>query len=172
MISSANEFDYATGLEFVRYDKLNQKTAAPFSTHLKSDSGVTACFFFGVVNKQGTGLMQQKRIIIIGSTALYQCGAEADINRCVPIREIAEVIVAPDNWIGLRIPAEGVATPPAHDFGAVWGIGDAPDAVTVPIEFQHLFSSRHMPHAHRVVVAPRCVSSICIALVKQLLAKK
>eukprot|EP00759_Apiculatamorpha_spiralis_P014575 PhF_6_TR21171/c0_g1_i1/m.30508 len=106
MISTATEYDWTTGLEFIRFEKLNTKIAAPFATMLKSENGIQAVYFFGVVNKQGSQLLTQKRIVIIGSTALYQCSPEAEMNRCVPIKDIQEVIVTEDNWIGLRVPSQ------------------------------------------------------------------
>ncbi|KAJ9467057.1 Protein MLP1-like protein [Diplonema papillatum] len=97
--------DPTTGLAFVNLSSVPEKLLPHFKSLFVSGQGFTVVYYFGVVQKMSgnANYRQQRRILVIGSRALYTLYMDSRNSRCIRIEDIESVVTSNDKWVGVNV---------------------------------------------------------------------
>ncbi|KAJ9467479.1 hypothetical protein DIPPA_14136 [Diplonema papillatum] len=93
------------GLSYVCWNHLPVAIRDSFKNFFQQQGGIVI-YFCAQVHKVGRKIIPQTRVLLISHACLYQCMSNSDVNRCVKISDIAELIFSHDDWLGVRVPSQ------------------------------------------------------------------
>eukprot|EP00756_Hemistasia_phaeocysticola_P058260 Hpha_TRINITY_DN3488_c0_g1::TRINITY_DN3488_c0_g1_i1::g.32664::m.32664 len=104
--------DPTTGLAYVNLRSVHASVAPSVRPMFVNPQGYAVVFFFAPVAKASPGkvrgavLPPQKRILVVGSAAVYLVRPSLEVSRCLPIKEVQMLYLSDDLWCGLKVPRE------------------------------------------------------------------
>eukprot|EP01064_Diplonema_japonicum_P002650 TRINITY_DN11698_c0_g2_i2.p1 TRINITY_DN11698_c0_g2~~TRINITY_DN11698_c0_g2_i2.p1 ORF type:complete len:202 (+),score=45.01 TRINITY_DN11698_c0_g2_i2:97-702(+) len=94
-----------TGLEVLLYPE--PKYREKFGPLFNQPTGKALIHYMNPVNKISSKGKKQNRILLLSNNALYLTEVDSTVKRCVPVKDITQVVVAPaSGCIGFRISKE------------------------------------------------------------------
>eukprot|EP01062_Namystynia_karyoxenos_P047041 TRINITY_DN3537_c1_g3_i1.p1 TRINITY_DN3537_c1_g3~~TRINITY_DN3537_c1_g3_i1.p1 ORF type:complete len:1065 (+),score=340.03 TRINITY_DN3537_c1_g3_i1:72-3197(+) len=105
--------DSTFGLRYVNLGCVPSPLQKHFRPMFASPQGLAQIFFFAAVHKaapgrgKGAPLAANRRVLVVGSAALYLCRATSlVVSRCIPVTMIERLILGGDNWCGVGAPKQ------------------------------------------------------------------
>eukprot|EP01064_Diplonema_japonicum_P006843 TRINITY_DN14672_c1_g1_i1.p1 TRINITY_DN14672_c1_g1~~TRINITY_DN14672_c1_g1_i1.p1 ORF type:complete len:1278 (+),score=300.96 TRINITY_DN14672_c1_g1_i1:101-3934(+) len=92
-------------LPYVCWNHLPPNVSEHVKKLFQNDGGVVM-YFFALVHKVGRKVVPQTRVLMVSHNAIWQCMPTSEVNRCVKIEDMSEVLISHDSWLGIKVPKE------------------------------------------------------------------